>query len=81
MIKGNVLVLGFQGEVVRSKMDTPENLELTRQAIKDVCGIDITIRCVVNNRNGTAVPEDLDIESDGLVGTALNQGGQIVHKD
>ena len=81
MIKGNTLVLGFQGEVVRSKMDTPENLELTRQAIKEVCGIDMTIHCVVNNRNATAVPVDEDIESDGLVGTALGQGGQIVHKD
>jgi hypothetical protein len=81
MVKGNTLVLGFQGEVVRSKMDTPENLELTRQAIKEVCGIDVTIRCIVNTRNGSAVPADEDIESDGLVGTALGQGGQIVHKD
>ena len=81
MIKGNTLVLGFQGEVVRSKMDTQENLELTRQAIRDVCGIDVSIRCIVNNRNGTSVPADADIESDGLVGTALGQGGQIVHKD
>jgi DNA polymerase-3 subunit gamma/tau len=81
MIKGNTLTLGFQGEVVRSKMDTPENIELTHQAIKEVCGIDVTIRCIVNNRNGTAVPVDEDIESDGLVGTALGQGGQIVHKD
>lgn len=81
LIKGNTLTLGFQGEVVRSKMDTPENIELTRQAIKEVCGVDVTIRCIVNNRNGTAVPADEDIESDGLVGTALGQGGQIVHKD
>jgi DNA polymerase-3 subunit gamma/tau len=81
MIKGNTLTLGFQGEVVRSKMDTPENIELTRQAIKEVCGIDVTIRCIVNSRNGTAVPADEDIESDGLVGTALGQGGQLVHKD
>jgi len=81
LIKGNTLVLGFQGEVVRSKMDTPENIELTRLAIKEVCGIDVTIRCIVNNRNGTAVPADEDIESDGLVGTALGQGGQIVQKD
>jgi DNA polymerase-3 subunit gamma/tau len=81
MIKGNALTLGFQGEVVRSKMDTPENIELTRQAIMDICGIDVTVRCIVNNRNGSSVPADEDIESDGLVGTALGQGGQIVHKD
>jgi DNA polymerase III subunit gamma/tau len=81
MIRGNTLTLGFQGEVVRSKMDTPENIELTRQAIKEICGIEVTIRCIVNNRNGTAVPADEDIENDGLVGTALGQGGQIVHKD
>ena len=81
LLQGNNLVLGFQGEVVRSKMDTPENIELTRQAIKEVCGIEVNIRCIVNSRNGTSVPADEDVESDGLVGTALGQGGQIVHKD
>ena len=81
MLKGNALILGFAGEVVRSKMDTPENLELTRQAIKEICGMEVSIHCVVTGQNSKSVPEDLDIESDGLVGAAINQGGQIIHKE
>jgi hypothetical protein len=34
----------------------------------------------MNAKAGSA-PSDLNIESDGMVGTALNLGGQIVHKE
>jgi hypothetical protein len=79
-MKNNALLLGFQGEIVKSKMETPENLELTRQAIANVTGVSVALICVVSNKSGTA-PNDLDIDRDGMVGTALNLGGQIVHKE
>jgi DNA polymerase III subunit gamma/tau len=79
-MKNGALVLGFQGEIVKSKMETPENMELTRQAIANVTGVTVAIICVVSNKSGTA-PNDLDIDHDGMVGTALNLGGQIVHKE
>jgi DNA polymerase-3 subunit gamma/tau len=79
-MKNGALVLGFQGEIVKSKMETPENLELTRQAITNVTGASVALICVVSNKSG-ATPNDLDIDRDGMVGTALNLGGQIVHKE
>ena len=79
-MKNGALVLGFQTEIVKSKMETPENLELTRQAISTVAGVSVGLMCVVSNKSGTA-PADLDIDRDGMVGTALNLGGQIVHKE
>ncbi len=79
-MKNGALLLGFQGEIVKSKMETPENMELTRQAIANVTGLSVALICVVSNKSGTA-PADLDIDRDGMVGTALNLGGQIVHKE
>ncbi len=73
-------MLGFQGEIVKSKMETPENLELTRQAIESVTGASVALICVVSNK-ASATSNDLDIDRDGMVGTALNLGGQIVHKE
>ena len=78
--KDGVLTLGFQGEIVRSKMDTAENLEMTSLAIASVVDVTVSIKCVVNNKAGTA-PSDLDVDRDGMLGTALNLGGQIVHKE
>jgi DNA polymerase-3 subunit gamma/tau len=79
-IRKGSLVLGFAGEVVKSKMDTPENLELTRQAILQVIGMDLVIICILNNK-ANPFPSDLDISGDGMVGTAIGLGGQIVHKE
>ena len=79
-MKNGALLLGFQGEIVKSKMEIPENLELTRQAITSVTGVSVALVCVVSNKSGAA-PADLDVDRDGMVGTALNLGGQIVHKE
>lgn len=79
-IRDGVLVLGFATEVVRSKMDG-ENLEVTRQAIEQVLGMGIPISSVVANAKAKSLPDDLGVDADGMVGTALNMGGKIVDKD
>jgi DNA polymerase-3 subunit gamma/tau len=79
-IKDGVLILSFATEIVKSKMENLENIEITRQAIASVAGIELMIRCVVGNK-GTANSTDLDVDRDGMVGTALNLGGKIVHKE
>jgi hypothetical protein len=80
-IKDGMLVLGFQGELLRAKMSSEENLEFASGAIAEVLGVKPGITCIVMNAKAGTAPEDLDIDTDGMVGTALNLGGQIVHKE
>ncbi len=81
MIKNGTLTLGFQSDLLKSKMEAAENLEVTKEGIQKVCGFSVAIQCEVVNSNAQAVPADLGVDSDGMVGTGLNQGGRIVHKD
>ncbi|TLN19472.1 hypothetical protein FDZ74_06115 [bacterium] len=79
-LKDGVLVLGFATEVVRSKMDG-ENLEVTRQAVHQVLGVSVPISSVVVSGKTKTLPDDLGVDADGMVGTALNLGAKIVDKD
>ncbi len=79
-IKDNIVVLGFQSELLREKMALPENTQITCQAIFEVLGCNLAVTAVVLNAKG-GNPADLGVEGDGMVGTALNLGGQIVHKE
>jgi DNA polymerase III subunit gamma/tau len=79
-VKNGVLILGFATEVLKSKMDTRENLELTCRTIAQVVGKNAGVSCIVVSNQARTIPTDLDVDSDGMVGTALNLGGQIVDK-
>ena len=80
-IKDGVLILGFATEVLKLKMEMGDNLELTRRAVSQVMGSDFEIVCTVNNSKTKTSPADMDVDGDGMVGTALNLGGQIVNKE
>lgn len=79
-LRGDTLVLGFANDLLKTKMDTPENLDVLRQAIHDAAGIDLQILCTVVGAKAQNTPDDLDIK-DGIVSAALSEGGQIVHKE
>ena len=74
-VRGDTLLLGFQSETVRALMDKPEPLEVTRKALAEVLGTQMRIKCVVVNARGKLPP---NVSQDGMVATALNQGGEIV---
>jgi DNA polymerase III subunit gamma/tau len=74
-VKNNVLVIGFANDLVRSKMDTPEQIEITRKAVAQLCGGDLSIKCVVSNAK-QAPPAN--VKEDGMVAAALKKGGEIV---
>src|SRR5271157_815313 len=78
-IKDGIITLGFQTDVLKSKMEMGDNLELTRRAASQVLGYDVEIVCAVFSNKNNAPPADVDVEGDGMVGTALNLGGQIVN--
>jgi DNA polymerase-3 subunit gamma/tau len=75
-LKGNVLYLGFNSDFAKAKMEKVEHLELTQQILSQVFGLEVLVRCLVaGNRQGP--PPDVD--SDGMVATALRDlGGEIV---
>ncbi len=81
-IKDGVLILGFMTDLLKKKMEANDNLLTIRQGIFTVMGIELPIACVVmTSKTSTDLPSDMDIEGDGIVGTALNLGGKIVQKD
>lgn len=79
-IKDGVLILGYQNELLKSKMETEENLNRLRQALQAVVGAVLPVRCVVVGNRPTIEAEDLQVEGDGMVRTALDLGGEIVYK-
>lgn len=74
-IKGGALILGFNGEFAKSKMEQGENLEILQQAMQQVMGETMSVRCVLSA--GKSIPSDVD--NDGMVATAMRDlGGEIV---
>ncbi len=80
-VKNGILILGFKSEVLKSKMENDENIDVTRNAIKAILNIDLPIECIVVSDKGKNVQVDADVDPDGLVSTALHLGGKLVHKD
>jgi DNA polymerase III subunit gamma/tau len=74
-VKDGVLALGFASELLRSKADTPEQMEIIRKAITDVLGVEVPVRCIVSNVKHATPP---DVKVDGMVAAALKAGGEIV---
>jgi DNA polymerase-3 subunit gamma/tau len=74
-IKDGVLLLGFASDLVRSKADTPEQMQITRQALAELIGVDLPVRCVISNAKKSAPP---DVKQNGMVAAALKKGGEIV---
>jgi len=80
-VKDGFLWLGFQSEMVKSKMEIDENIQLACQALSEATGKTIKIRCTVIKGKTTTDLSTTNIEGDGMVSTALNLGGQIVQKE
>lgn len=80
-VKHGVLILGFPSDVLRSKMENSENIEVTQRVIKGILNKDIPIECIVVGDKAGSSTLDTDVDPDGLVRTALNLGGKLVQKD
>jgi DNA polymerase-3 subunit gamma/tau len=80
-VHDGVLVLGFASEIVKQKMESEENILITRQAISQVLNMDVPITCNALNSKVKNSPDKLDGEGDGMVGEALNLGGKIIRKE
>jgi DNA polymerase-3 subunit gamma/tau len=77
-LKEGTLILGVNSEFTKSKLEAGDHLELTRHAIGHILGVDMPVRCVIA-QSGQDLPPDLDVDSEGMVGTALRDlGGEVV---
>ncbi|HLE51978.1 MAG TPA: DNA polymerase III subunit gamma/tau [Anaerolineales bacterium] len=76
-LDGKVLTLGFASDLLKNQMAKKENLALVQQALVEVLGIEIVIRCVINTAKRTTIPTEVD--DNGMVAAALRDlGGEIV---
>jgi DNA polymerase III subunit gamma/tau len=76
-IKDGQLVLGFNSDFSKAKMEKSDHTEITIEVLKQVFGVDVPIRLMVSaGKRGSSPP---NIESDGIVATALRDlDGEIV---
>ncbi len=74
------LVLTFSTEVVKAKMETEENIKLLREALQAILGVRLNVKCALASNKSTS-PTDLEVDGDGIVGTALDLGGKIVYDE
>ena len=74
-VQGKTLILGLASDVLVSKIDKPDQIEVIQKLIKDQFGVDVNIRCVVTTAKGKIPP---NVPQDGMVATAIQHGGEIV---
>jgi len=77
-LKDDTLILGFSSETLKDMMDKSGNLNLTADILEEVFGRPIAVKCIVSTHQSGALPEDIEIDNDGMVGTATRDlGGKI----
>jgi DNA polymerase III subunit gamma/tau len=77
-LKGNILVLGFSSDTLKSMMEKESNINLTCDILEEVFGQPLFIECIVTTHEGSTLPENIKIDQDGMVGTATRDlGGRI----
>jgi DNA polymerase-3 subunit gamma/tau len=78
-IKDGCIRLAFASDLLKSKMESNDHLEITRKVIQQVTGLSFPIRCEVVNARPADVPNQVSANQDTLVGSALRElGGQVV---
>lgn len=74
-VQGKTLILGLASDVLVSKIDKPDQIQVIRKLIKDHFGEDVNVRCLVTNVKGKVPP---NVPQDGMVAAAIQHGGEIV---
>ncbi|OGO14002.1 MAG: DNA polymerase III, subunit gamma and tau [Chloroflexi bacterium RBG_13_68_17] len=81
-MEAGALVLGFNSDLLRERMERKENLALVRQCFEDVFGAPLNVRCVLSRGwtpNGDPPQAAESIEDGGMVATAVRDlGAQVV---
>ena len=77
-LKSNSLILGFSTQTLKNMMDKEGNLNLMMDILEEVTGHPLRVQCIVTSQEGNPLPEDLEIDQDGMISTATRDlGGKI----
>jgi DNA polymerase-3 subunit gamma/tau len=74
-IKDGTLIIGFASEILQSKFNRPECLDLAQAAIREALDVELPVQAVIAGGKGALPP---DVKPDGMVATAIQNGGEIV---
>jgi DNA polymerase III subunit gamma/tau len=74
-IKDGVLIIGFASEILQSKFNRPECLDLAQAAIREALDVEMPVQAILAGGKGSLPP---DVKPDGMVATAIQNGGEIV---
>jgi DNA polymerase III subunit gamma/tau len=77
-VQGKTLILGLASDVLVSKLDKPDQIEIIQKLIKDNFHVDLSVRCTVTNAKGK-IPAN--VAQDGMVAAAIQHGGEVVDMD
>ncbi len=77
LVKGSILILGYPSDILKSQVEKAHNIEVIQAAVKEVLGLEVSVRCfIVSGKRSTPPP---DVDTDGMVAAALRDlGGEIV---
>jgi len=77
-VQGKTLVLGLASDVLVSKIDKPDQIEIIQKLIRDNFNVELSVRCTVTNAKGK-IPAN--VAQDGMVAAAIQHGGEVVDMD
>ncbi len=78
-IKDGCVRLAFASDLIKTKMESNDHLDITSKAIQQVTGLSMPIRCEVTSARIADISLDNQANQETLVGSALRElGGQVV---
>jgi hypothetical protein len=80
-VRDGKVVIGFPTEILQEKMEKGHSLTHARQAMEQVLGIAVEVRCVLQSRwSGDEGPAPSEpVTDEGMVATAVRElGGHVV---
>jgi len=76
-VQDDILILNFASELLKSKMEKEESIEVVQAVLRDIFQREMTVKCYVDAAKRDTLP--LGVEDDGMVASALRDlGGEIV---
>lgn len=80
-VKNGVIVLGFQSQVLKERMEKGDHQEIIQRAFTHVLGVDSKVKAVTISAKSVIDLDEDERQPGSLVSAALDLGGKIVDKE